>query len=151
MKTKLYYILVTIIVIGMVFPAFAGSPDKDKADKAKTDNLLPSSLPVPTWNLYIHITDDFSKDTCDAAKYCNLGFLIQPATTDCVGIPTDPPQKKPFYLGTYDYQYSISNDYPCVIVSIIDLTGNCTHPINTNTCCTCKENNHVCNLKICPN
>jgi len=28
MKTKLFYILMTAIVMGMVIPVFAGSPDK---------------------------------------------------------------------------------------------------------------------------
>ena len=38
MKTKMYLILLTCLVIGMIMPALAGSPDNNKGDKPKTEN-----------------------------------------------------------------------------------------------------------------
>ncbi len=149
MKTRFFCILIPFLVLGMVSSILAGSPDNINEDKGKVENITPTTLPPPTWNLYIHLTDDFS-DTCAAAGSCSLGFLIQPATVECIGIPTDPPIKKPLTWGQANYIFPIPDDYPCVIVSIFVYSGTCSVPFNPNTCCECKENNQVCYLKVCP-
>ena len=149
MKTKLFYFLMVIIVMGMIIPAFAVSPDKDKGDKVKTDNRALSPLPPSPWDLRIQVIDN---DTC-GAQNCNLAFFIQTATINCIGAPSVPPWSDiiRYHKGTINYSDRIPDYVSCVIVSIIDLGNpNCGYFFNSNTCCECQADNNVCQLKICP-
>jgi len=139
----------TWIVIGIVIPAFASSPDKNKGDKTKTENLTPSSLPPSPWNLYIHVTDA-SDSTCLPALNCNLAFFWQTASLNCEAIFENPTGKVPFHFGTANYTVPIPDTIKCVQVSIIVLPPGCTSTINPNTCCTCKSGSgNPCILSIC--
>jgi|APCry1669188970_1035186.scaffolds.fasta_scaffold00834_2 hypothetical protein len=148
MKTNVFYILMTIIVMGMVIPAFAGSPEKKTGDNTKTDNLSPTPLPPSPWTLHILVTDP--NDSCPAIQHCTLGFFIQPISPDCVALSTTPTWTQQFYPGTADYYQSIPDSIKCVQVSIFDLGGNCHYPFNSNTCCKCKGDSQPCSLRICP-
>jgi len=149
MKTKLFYILMTIIVMGMIIPAFAVSPEKNKGDKTKTDNLSPLPLPPSPWSLHIQVSDP--DDNCYAVQHCTLGFFIQPINSDCTAFTEHPTWTLQFYPGTADYYQSLPDTIPCVQVSVCILQGFCTpSQINSNTCCECKDRNQVCKLKICP-
>jgi hypothetical protein len=148
MKAKLFYTLLTCIVIGIVIPTFAGSLGKDQGDKTKTDNLPEAPPPPPTWTLHIHVMDP--PGSCDA-QTCNLRFIIQPATLDCHGIYAIPAIPLPYDPEQTDYYQQIPVDIHCVIVSIIDdPVGFCPYPFNNNTCCECEDSNDVCKLHICP-
>jgi len=151
MKTKMFFFLMVWIVMGMVIPAFAVSPDKNKGDKTKTDNLSPSLLPPSPWNLYIHVVDA-SDSTCYPALNCNLAFFWEPVSPNCAAIAVTPIGKVLFNFGQADYTVPIPDTITCVQVSIIDVTpGGCSSLINTNTCCTCKTGyGNPCRLKICP-
>ena len=131
------------IIIGMVFPAFAVSPDKDKGDKTKTDNLVPSPLPPSPWTLTIH-----SLDREDCPWGCTYYFYIQAASSpDCKGLFADPPfAPVQYYWGTTYYPVSIPHSIQCVYVSVGGVGGYCRP--SSNTCCTCKSN-PVCNLYVC--
>lgn len=156
MKTKLFNLLLTLIVIGMVIPTFAVSPNKDKGEKTKsesvksenkTENLTPIPLPPPpTWNLYIHVLD--AAGSCAAQAYCTFYFTIQQADANCKAI--DVPFTHVLYdPNQTDYIIPIPSDYTCVYVTI---TANpaCSYLYNTNSCCECKDNNQICRLHICP-
>jgi hypothetical protein len=149
MKTKLFFFLLACIVMGMVMPTFAVSPDKNKGDKTKTDNLSPSPLPPSPWYLTINVTDP--KDSCTAYTNCTLGFFIEPVSPNCAAISATPTYTVPILWGQADYTVPIPDTITCVQVSII-VTGFCGgYPINTNTCCTCKTGyGNPCRLKICP-
>jgi hypothetical protein len=144
MKTKLFNLMLVCILMGILYPAFASSPDKNKGDKTKVEKL---TLPPPTWTLHIHVMD--TANQCSALNCTGLVFLIQKSSNHCIALTTDPPIIVSYYPGTVDYYPSIPDDWPCVIVSIIDQGGSCG-PINSNTCCECKVNNNVCKLYICP-
>jgi hypothetical protein len=153
MKTNVFYILMTIIVMGVVIPAFAGSPDKKPGDNTKISNLPTSQLsPLTTWNLYIVPTDP--NDTCSSYKFCHLAFHIVSATSDCEGTMTDPPPFDELITwGNRSYgPYQISTDVPCVEISIIDKDSPpCTSQISTHTCCTCNHNGSgTCYIQMCP-
>jgi hypothetical protein len=144
MKTKLFYLMVVCILMGMITPTFAFSPDKNKGDKSRSEDLTP---PPPTWTLHIYIMD--TANQCTALNCTGLVFSIQKASNHCIAVTTDPPIIVTYTPGTADYLPPIPDDWPCVIVSIIDQGGSCS-TINSNTCCECKANNNVCKLYICP-
>ena len=141
MKTKIFITALTLIVIGIVIPTFASSPENNKGDKTKIDNPAP---PPPSWTLHIQLVDITG---CDAQN-CNLGFLIEPADANCEAYGT-PIRTVIYEKGTNDYYPQIPDDYPCVIVRIIDLDGTCIYLFNSNTCCKCKGDPDPCKLKIC--
>ena len=129
----------------MIIPSFAIAPDETKGDKTKIENLSP---PPPTWTLRIHIMD--ANGSC-LAQGCNLGILVQSASSDCISIATDPSYIIPYVPGSSDYTLPIPADITCVFVSIIDVpVGSCNYPLNLNTCCECKDMNNICKLFICP-
>jgi hypothetical protein len=155
MKTNAFYILMTIIVMGMVMPAFAGSPDKKPGDNTKKEIPAASPLsPLTTWDLYIVPTD--AADTCADYNnpYCYLYFHVESETNDCDGSITNPPPfDVPITYSTRSYgPYQISNDVPCVKVTVISKASPpCTH-INTTPCCTCPhgQSSATCYIRICP-
>ncbi|MEI8006964.1 MAG: hypothetical protein WCI48_12220 [Bacteroidota bacterium] len=156
MKTNVFYILMTIIVMGMVVPAFAGYPEKKQGDKTKTDNLLPLPLsPLTTWNLYIVPTD--AADSCtdyNSTNPCDLFFHVESATDGCIGSITNPQSfDVQITWGTRSYgPYQISTDAPCVKVTVISKASPVCTNINTTPCCTCPhgQSSATCYIKICP-
>lgn len=137
----------TFIVIGMVIPAFADSP-RNKGDKTTTDNV--STSPPSNWNVLIIVTDP--KDTCSAYKYCSLEFFWQPGSlTNCTSVSATPTGTAPITWGQTNYSLSIPDSISCVRVMIIDPTGTCPFPFNSNFCCSCRSGSgNPCYLKICP-
>ena len=147
----------TIIVMGMVIPVFAGSPEKKPGDKTKTDNLSPSPLSLlTTWDLYIVVTD--ANDTCYDYEYgnCDLYFHIESETADCDGSITNPPPfDVPITWGNRNYgAFPISTDVPCVKITIISKKSPtpCTN-FNHTPCCACPHGqppSATCYMRICP-
>jgi hypothetical protein len=150
MKTKLFYFLMVCIVMGMVIPAFAVSPDKNKGDKTKTENLSPSPLPPSPWTLHIQVTDP--SDTCYAILYCNLGFFISPLGANCEYPSATPTATVPFHYGQANYYVPIPDSIQCVQVTMIDLTTpSCYYLFYLNPpCCKCKGDPTPCKFRICP-
>lgn len=151
MKTKLFYTLLTCFVIGMVIPTFAISPDKDKGDKTKADNLTSLLPPPPTRNLIIQAMDPY--DSCYAmiSGNCIIGFFIQPRGPSCGAVIENPNFTQQFVYGQAYYNQLVPDSIPCYQVSIIVISGNCTaSDINANTCCKCRGDNTPCKLRICP-
>ena len=148
MKTKLFYLLMLNIGIGMINPAFAVSPDKIKGDKAKTEILTPTPLPLSPWTLHIVCTDP--TDTCYGLFNCGtIGFNINPANSGCHAIVAAPSGFKPFIYGQVDYYQSIPDTIPCVVVTINPGTCN-SNLFNSNSCCKCRGDNTPCKLRFCP-
>jgi hypothetical protein len=152
MKPKFIYILMTIIVMGMVIPAFAGSPDKKPGDNTKKENPVASPAPLTDWTFNIIVSDP--NDNCCAYTTCTLQFNIQAATEHCEGLLTDPEfQPITIVQGQKSYQGpTVPGDIPCVMVNIIVDPGCTCTPlpiINSNTCCICRGDTD-CILRICP-
>jgi len=147
MKTRLVYFIMIYLVIGMVIPTFAISPDKSKGDKTKTENLTPAPLPPSPWYLTINVTDP--KDTCYAYLNCTLAFFIEPVSQNCEALSANPFGTVPIHWGQASYTVPIPDTIQCVQVSIIDLLGTCNAPFNSNTCCSCRGGS-PCVLRICP-
>ncbi len=150
MKTQLFYLLMLYIGIGMINPAFAVSPDKNKGDKTKTKNLTPVPLPPSPWTLHIVCLNPLDS-SCYSGQNCgNIGFSIYPASpTDCHGIAANPWGFLAFNYGQVDYYQAIPDDIECVIVTINP--GSCPSSyFSSNTCCKCKGDNTPCKLKFCP-
>jgi hypothetical protein len=152
MKNKPISIFVIFIIMGMVMSTFAVSPDKTKGDKTKVDNLTPPSPPSP-WTLTIVVTDSY--DSCSAynnfGTACSLEFILQPATSHCVGVLATPSISIPIVWGTKSYSQTIPDTIPCVDVSIVVKPGTqCNYSFNTNYCCSCNGDSKPCTLKICP-
>ncbi len=145
MKTNFLFILITCIVIGMVVPVFAVSPDKNKGDKTKAENLTPSPLPPSPWSLHIVVLDPCDT-TCPFNQCSSWRFKLQPATVHCEGVLAIPPVYITHTWCQSDYYLSIPDTIPCVNVSI-DPNG-CSGSFNPNTCCQC-QNSPPCTLKIC--
>jgi len=150
MKTNVFYILMTIIVMGMVIPAFAGSPDKKPGDNTKKENPVVSPTPLTDWTFKIIPLDP--TDTCCAYENCNLEFFIQAATDYCEGVLTSPTFTPITIHRPYrSYQGpNVPGDIPCVEVSII-VVGSCICPppqVNSTIYCVCRGND--CNPRICP-
>ncbi len=142
MKKIFFPFLMTFIVIGMVIPALAGSPN---GGKTTTGNL--KQLPPSSWNLNILVTDP--NDSCYAITNCNVGFLISWAFSNCAAISSIYNYTYPFTFGQARYSIAIPDTISCVLVSINP--GSCSpSDVNSNTCCECKSNNQVCKLRICP-
>ncbi len=148
MKTKLVCFIMVYLVIGMVIPTFAISPDKNKGDKTKTENLTPAPLPPLPWTLHIVCTDP--TDTCFALFNCgNIGFNINRATADCHSAAANPLGFLAFNYGQVDYYQSIPDTVGCVIVTINP--GTCPSSyFSSNTCCKCRGDNTPCKLRFCP-
>jgi hypothetical protein len=154
MKTKLFTLLMTLIIIGFVIPAFADSPEKDKGEKLKTESVnseiktticLPNDLLPAPWTAKVIVAD--SVETC-AAMDCNLYILVYQASDHCVAQSAIPIASQQ-YTGALSYSFQISDEIPCVIFKIVDYpSGSCNAPFNHNTCCACKTSN-VCTLMIC--
>ena len=123
-------------------PTFAFSPDKNKGDKTRAEELTP---PPPTWSLHIHVMDTVNQ--CSELTSCTWGFFIESATIDCIGVSTWSTTKTYSPL-QQDYNISISDDYPCVIVRLVRLTGSCS--FTPQETCDCRANNQICKFKICP-
>lgn len=149
MKTKLFYILMTAIVMGMVIPVFAGSPDKKQWDNTKKETPATSLTPLTDWTFNIIVTDP--NDSCQAYKNCQLEFYIQAATAGCEGVSSYPTFTPiPIVKGQRSYQGpTVPSEIPCVKVSIIKVNPLCQGDINSNTCCACFGGG-PCYLKICP-
>ena len=156
MKTKLFTLLMTLIIIGIVFPAFAGTPDKNKGDKSTTEPVkseiyngdCPPSYPPPTpWTATVIIVD--TTETC-AAQGCNLLFLAFPASDHCVAQSAVPVGYAQYHQGSFSFPITIpSTDIPCVIIRITDdPVGSCNAPFNKNECCICQPS-PTCTLRIC--
>jgi hypothetical protein len=146
MKTKVCYILMTIIVIGMVMPIFASSPDKIKEDKTKTENPTPAPLAPTTWILHIVANDPGGQ--CICPNNCNAGWEIHRASDDCHAIAS-PSVFVSFVCNQTDYYQAIPDSINCVVV-IINPGGCPASTFNTNVCCKCRGDNTPCKLKICP-
>jgi len=148
----------TIIVMGMVIPAFAGSPDKKPGDNTKKENPVTSPTPLPAaspaplsdWTFNIIPTDP--NDTCCAYENCNLEFFIQAATEYCEGVLTSP-TFTPITIHRPNRSYpgpTVPGDIPCVEVNIV-VVGSCNCPppqVNSTTYCVCRGND--CTPRICP-
>jgi hypothetical protein len=153
MKPRFIYILMTIIVMGMVIPAFAGSPEKKPGDNTKKENPVASPLsPLTTWNLYIRVSDP--DDTCYAFTHCSLEFYIEAQTDDCVGSQSGyGPWHQAITWGYSGYgPIAIPTEVPCVKIKIINTTNTleCKNaPLNQSTCCACQSTN-TCTMRICP-
>lgn len=133
----------------MIIPTFAISPDKNKGDKTKTDNLTSSLPPPPPWLLRIQVIDP--SDTCLAILHCNLGFFIQPRSPNCGAWAATPTYTVPITWCKTPYYVPIPDTIPCVEVSIIVIRGNCPYKVSSNTCCTCNSGGQgSCSLQICP-
>ena len=156
MKTKLFTLLMTLIVIGMVIPTFAFSPDKDKGEKSKketvnsenkTENLTPIPPPL-SWTFNVVVLDPYG--TC-GAQGCTLVFEAFPANANCEVQSAISVASAAYVPGTSTYLMTIPDQYPCVIVRIIDHTVHgCQYSFNSNWCCECKGSGTDCRLYICP-
>ena len=153
MKTKLFTLLMTLIIIGIVIPTFAVSPNKDKGEKSKneavnteikTTNCSPNDLPPAPWQATIIVAD--SAETC-AAMGCNLWIYVYQASSQCIAQAAIPIQTAP-YTGLLQYYFNIPGDIPCVIFKIVDPSGTCNAPFNHRTCCAC-IGSPTCELEIC--
>ncbi len=146
MKANFFFFLMTCIVIGMMIPAFAGSPE-NKGDKTKIDYLSLSLPPPSSWNLNIVVTDP--NDSCYAYLYCNVYFLISWAYSSCQAISSIYNYTYPFTPGTYKYTIPIPDTIPCVLVSLT-VAQPCSNPqVNSKTCCECLTRDNICYLSIC--
>ena len=149
MKTIVFYTFLICIVIGMMIPTFAISPDKNKGDKTKTEKLTPAPLPPTTWTLHIVCLDPM--DTCWGLTHCgtHVGFDIHPATANCEGVLAVPPGFLAFNYGQVDYYQSIPDTIQCVVVTIDP--GQCKPSyFSSNYCCVCSPGSTPCKLRICP-
>jgi hypothetical protein len=154
MKTKLFTLLMTLIIFGIVIPTFAISPDKDKGEKSKTENVkieiktlncLSNDLPPSPWQATVILAD--SINTC-AAMHCNLRILVYQASENCIA-QSAIPYTSLLYNGGLSMSLFIPDAFPCVIFKIVDDPLNsCDAPFNHKTCCACKGS-PICTLKIC--
>ena len=142
------------IIIGIIKPVFASSPEKDKEEKTKkktiiSDNLS-SLLPATRTTVTFHIIVLDAEESCDAQD-CNLLLIARPATLGCMGVGDDILNRVRYVSGTSDYYLEVTTSNPCVLICFIDNPqGSCKSGFNSISCCEWMNNPQICYLYVCP-
>ena len=142
---KKLFVLISMIgiIIGMVLPTFAASPDKAKDENSKVDPaLLPD--PLTTWTLTVYIDD---ADIDCPAQYCTLRILMVPADSYCVPVSSTLLVDFRYTPGTSLYYFNGSTNYAYGLIYLYDGSGSCEY--NKNICCETIGNNMSCHLYVC--
>jgi len=152
MKTKLFITLIACVVVGIVFPAFAVTPDKEKEAKTKVEVVANNEeCPLPPTLVTIPIILDVSSG-CSAIYCTNLWIIVRPATSSCEAIGSTILKDQQYVQGNNSFNLIFDPlTYSYVIITLYSPGHNpCPGYNETTSCCEDLSDIKTCTLQICP-